>query len=57
MKLYSNIETLKMIYYVHFHSLMGYEIVFWSNSSEAKKIFILQKKAIRIIMGMKQRIL
>jgi hypothetical protein len=34
---------------------MGYGIVFWGNLSEAKKIFLLQKKAIRIIMGMKHR--
>jgi hypothetical protein len=55
MKLYSNIETLKMICYAHFQSLLGYGIVFWGDSSEAKKIFLLQKKAIRIIMGMKHR--
>jgi hypothetical protein len=55
MKLYSNIETLKMIYYAHFHLLKGYRIVFWGNLSEAKKIFLLQKKAIRIIMEMKHR--
>jgi hypothetical protein len=43
-----------MIYYAYFHSLMRYGIVFWGNSSEAKKIFLLQKKAIRIMMGMKR---
>jgi hypothetical protein len=32
-----------------------YGIVLWGNSSEAKKIFLLQKKVIRIIMGMKHR--
>jgi hypothetical protein len=42
MKLYSNIATLRMIY-----SLMRYGIVFCGNSTEAKKIFLLQKKAIR----------
>ena len=34
---------------------MRYGIVFCGNSSEAKKIFLLQKKTIRIIMGMKHR--
>ncbi|PNF22769.1 hypothetical protein B7P43_G06670 [Cryptotermes secundus] len=55
MKLYSNIETLKMIYHAYFHSIMRYGIVFWGNSWEAKKIFLLQKRAIRIMLGMKPR--
>jgi hypothetical protein len=55
MKQYSNVTTLKMVYHAYFHSLMRYGIVFWGNSLEAKKIFLLQKRAIRIIMGMKHR--
>jgi hypothetical protein len=54
MKPYSNVATLKMIYHAYFHSLMIYGIVCWGNSPEAK-IFLLQKKTIRIIMGMKPR--
>jgi hypothetical protein len=34
---------------------MRYGIVFWGNSSEARKIFLLQKKTVRIIVGMKPR--
>jgi hypothetical protein len=34
---------------------MRYGIVFWGNSLEAKKIFLLQKQAIRIMMGMEHR--
>jgi hypothetical protein len=34
---------------------MRYGIVFWGNSSEAKKISLLQTKTIRIMMGMKHR--
>jgi hypothetical protein len=41
MKLCSNIATLRMIYYAYFHSLMRYGILFWGNSSEAKKNFLL----------------
>jgi hypothetical protein len=55
MKSYSNIATLRMIYHAYFHSLTRYGIVFWGNSSEAKKIFLLQKKTIKIMMGMKHR--
>jgi hypothetical protein len=54
MKPYSNVATLKMIYQ-YFHSLVRYGIVFWGNSLETRKIFLLQKKTVRIIMGMKPR--
>jgi hypothetical protein len=54
MKFCSNIETLRMIYYAHFHSIMKYGIIFWGNSPDAK-IFLLQKRILRIMMGMKQR--
>jgi hypothetical protein len=56
MKLYSNLTTLRMIYYAYFHSLMRYAIVFWGNLLGAKKIFLLQKKkkkTIRIMKGLK----
>jgi hypothetical protein len=32
---------------------MKYGIIFWGNSSDSKKIFILQKKIYRIIAGTK----
>jgi hypothetical protein len=31
-----------------------YEIVFWGDLTEAKKIFLLEKKTISIMMGMKR---
>jgi hypothetical protein len=43
MKLYSNIATLIMVCYSYFHSLMRYGIVFWGNSTEAKKIFLQRR--------------
>jgi hypothetical protein len=33
---------------------MKYGIIFWGNSPDAKKIFLLQKRFVRIMMGMKQ---
>jgi hypothetical protein len=44
-------DTLKLIYFVHIHSIMSYGIIIWSGSSCVNKVFILQKKAIRIIMN------
>jgi hypothetical protein len=48
-------DTLKMIYYEYFHSIMTYGIIFWGNSSHSGNIFKLQKRIIRIIMGARPR--
>jgi hypothetical protein len=34
---------------------MRYGIVFWGNSPDAKRIFLLQKRAVRVMIGLKQR--
>jgi hypothetical protein len=51
MKHYMSISVLKVIYYTFFHSLMSYGIIFWGNSSYSYTIFLLQKKAIRAMLG------
>jgi hypothetical protein len=38
-----------------FHSVMSYSLIFWGNPTNSKRIFKLQKQAIRIIMGAKNR--
>jgi len=43
------INTLKMIYYSYFHSIMTYGLLFWGNSPDSTKIFSLQKKIIRFL--------
>jgi len=50
-KLYVTANTLKVIYYSYFHSIMTYGLIFWGNSPDSIKIFRLQKKIIRIMMG------
>jgi hypothetical protein len=49
------IETLKIIYFAHVHTIMSYGIIFWGKSSSAKKVFKLQKKIIRIITNTRLR--
>ena len=44
-------DTLMMIYYSYFHSIMNYGLIFWGNSSYSNSIFKLQNRIIRIIMG------
>jgi len=50
-KPYVTINNLKMIYYSYFHSVVTYGLLFWRNTSNSIKIFRLQKKIIRIMMG------
>jgi len=49
-KPYVSINTLKMIYYSYCHFVMTYGLLFWGYSSDSVKIFMLQKKIIRIMM-------
>jgi hypothetical protein len=49
------VNTMKSIYYSSFHSLMTYGLIFWGNLSHADKVFKLQKRVIRVIMGCSYR--
>jgi hypothetical protein len=46
-----NINDLKTVYYAYYHSLVKYGIIYWGNASGSNKVFILQKKIIRIMVG------
>ena len=50
------IDTLRLIYFTHIHSIINYGIIFWGSSSFANKVFILQKKIIRIITNTRPRV-
>jgi len=54
-KPYVTAKTLKMIYYSSFHFIMTCGLIFWTNSPDSIKIFRLQKKIIRIMMGCRSR--
>jgi hypothetical protein len=49
----SNTDTLKSVYFSYFHSLIKYGIIIWSNTSDRKNVFALQKKIVRFMMGIK----
>jgi hypothetical protein len=40
-----------MIYFAYFHSIMEFGIIFWGVSVESKKVFLQQKRIIRIMTG------
>jgi hypothetical protein len=44
-------ETLKMVYYSYFHSVMDDGLIFGGNSPHSAKIFKTQKNIIRITTG------
>jgi len=48
---FSSLNALKMIYFSYFRSVINYGIIFWGNSSESNKIFLAQKKIVRIMTG------
>jgi hypothetical protein len=43
------VDTLRVVYFAHIHSFISYGVIFWGSSSYGSKVFILQKKIIRII--------
>jgi hypothetical protein len=48
-------ETLQMVYFSYFHSIIKYGIIFCGNSTNISRLFKLQKKVIRIISGVGPR--
>jgi hypothetical protein len=37
-------ETLQIIYFAHVHTIMSYGVIFWGNSSSAKKGILTSKE-------------
>ena len=54
-QLRGTVETMVLlrVYYGIFCSIMSYGILYWGGASDAYRIFILQKKVIRIMFGLK----
>ena len=47
---------MKTIYYSYFNSIMSYGLLFWGNSPHNQKIFRIQKRIIRIMVGCRSRV-
>lgn len=54
-KNYATHQAAKSCYYAHFHSLLSYGVIFWGQSSDASKVFILQKRALRVLCSLDQQ--
>jgi len=54
-KPYLSIPAMKMVYHSLFHSIMPYGIMFWGNSPYSPIIFKMQKRVLRILVGVGYR--
>jgi hypothetical protein len=55
LKPFLSLESLKMVYFSYFHSIISYGLVFWSSSYYSNTVFKLQKRIIRIMAGIRDR--
>jgi len=46
-----NPDSLRIIYFAYFHSVLQHGIIFWGNSTYAHKVFKLQKRVARVMSG------
>jgi hypothetical protein len=51
----TNTDSLIIIYYAYFLSILTYGIIFWGSSTDVKTVFKLQKKAVRIMMSVSSK--
>jgi len=49
------LPTLRIIYYAYIHSILSYGIILGGNSTNVNKLFILQKKIVRILSNIGPR--
>ena len=50
LKFVLNEKALKTLYYANFYSLLTYGVIFWGDSCDSKKIFVLQKRVLRTML-------
>jgi len=51
-----SLSTLKTVYYSYFNKIISYGLPFWGNSPHVMKIFRMQKRIVKIMMGYKNRV-
>ena len=50
-----SLDSLKLTYYSYFHSILTYRIIFWGNTPHSSVIFRMQKRIVRIMVGIRNR--
>jgi hypothetical protein len=51
-----SLETLKIVYYSNFNLIINYGLPFWGTSPTVKKVFRMQKRIVRIMMGCRKEV-
>ncbi|CAK1591484.1 unnamed protein product [Parnassius mnemosyne] len=51
----TSVETARLVYFSYFHSIMSYGILLWGYAADTEIIFVLQKRAIRVIYDLKPK--
>ena len=46
---YMNQKTLRILYFANFESILKYGILFWGGHSSVQRVFVVQKRVIRVI--------
>jgi hypothetical protein len=54
-KPYMSLSSLMKIYYSLFYSMLSYSIIFWGQASNSKRLFLSQKRVLRIMTGQGNR--
>jgi len=52
---YLILHSLKTIYFTHFQSLLQFGIIFWSTTTNLHKALTMQKRIIRVMLGLRHR--
>lgn len=48
-RLFTDAETAKLVYFSYFHSIMSYGILLWGSAADIHTIFVLQKRVFSAI--------
>jgi hypothetical protein len=50
-----SLDSLKLMYHSYFHLILSNGIIFWGNTPHSNVIFKMQKKIVRIMVGIRNR--
>lgn len=50
----TDVPTARLVYFSYFHSLLSYGLILWGSAADINAVFLLQKRAIRAIYGLRR---